>query len=62
MNMDIRSAQVHSMSKSLTETFLKLNMPIHYIHQLYNWYVGNFHWLLNGEIPKVYQWYNEKPW
>lgn len=44
------------------ETMLKSETPIYHIHQQYNWIVGKYNWLLNGEKPKTMQWYNDKPW
>lgn len=46
----------------IAEVLLKLGRPIHHIHQQYNFIVGKDHWLINGETPKVYQWYGDKPW
>ncbi len=46
----------------LSETLLSIGDPIHHIHQQYNWVVGKNNWLLHGETPKLFQWYNDKPW
>lgn len=47
----------------ICSVFLQLNSTIYNIHQQYNWFVGKKSWLLNGERPRVQQFYNkDKPW
>lgn len=46
----------------IAETLLSVGDPIYNIHQKYNWIVGKYNWLLDGEIPWSQQYYNGKPW
>ena len=46
----------------VSETLLSVGAPIRHIHQQYNWIVGKDKWLRKGQKPKLFQWYNEKPW
>lgn len=46
----------------VAETLLATGEPIYHIHQQYNFVIGKYNWLVNGEKPKTLQWYNSKPW
>lgn len=48
--------------QSITETYLSIGCQFTHIHQQYNWLVGKSNWLINGEKPKTYHYYNTKPW
>lgn len=48
--------------QALAEVMCSLKAPVHHIHQQYNWMVGKQNWLINGEKPKLYHYYNVKPW
>jgi alpha-N-acetylglucosamine transferase len=48
--------------QSLSDLYTRDKVDWVNIHQMYNWMVGKWNWLPNKEIPKVYHYYNIKPW
>lgn len=48
--------------QSIVETYISIGATFTHIHQQYNWLVGKHNWLINGETPKTYHYYNTKPW
>lgn len=48
--------------QSLVECFINCGLTPTNIHQRYNWMVGKHNWLPDGDTPKIYHYYNVKPW
>jgi len=47
----------------IVDIYLTLRLPVHHIHQKFNWIVGKYSWLRPGDEPKSLHYQGcQKPW